>query len=111
MGSFEGMRVQRAAAASFEADCEAGFAATRAVADAILYEGYLLYPYRRSSGKNRVRWQFGVLVPRAWARAHGLEDTGVAGSVESWWQQTECLLRAPEDAVVAIRLRFLQLQS
>ncbi|OLT17011.1 hypothetical protein BJF79_18050 [Actinomadura sp. CNU-125] len=87
-----------------------GFESVRAVADAILYEGYLLYPYRRSSGKNRVRWQFGVLTPRSWADAHGLDDTSVAGSAESWWQQTECLLEAPEDATVTCRLRFLQLQ-
>ena len=31
----------------------------RAIADAVLYEGYLLYPYRASSSKNRSRWQFG----------------------------------------------------
>ncbi|MGV0834738.1 hypothetical protein [Mycolicibacterium thermoresistibile] len=35
----------------------------RAVADAVLYEGYLLYPYRASSRKNQTRWQFGVLGP------------------------------------------------
>ena len=35
----------------------------RAVADAVLYEGYLLYPYRASSSKNQSRWQFGVLGP------------------------------------------------
>ncbi|QKG26973.1 hypothetical protein [Actinomadura verrucosospora] len=89
----------------------AGFEHARAVADAILYEGYLLYPYRRSSGKNRVRWQFGVLVPPAWAEAHGLDDTGVAGSAEASWQQTECLIEAPEDAVVHGRVRFLQVQK
>ena len=85
-------------------------AGAEAVADAILYEGYLLYPYRRSSGKNRVRWQFGVLVPPAWAQAHGLVDSGVAGSAESPWQQTECLVEAPDMATVRIRLRFLHLQ-
>ncbi|MFU8871622.1 hypothetical protein [Micromonospora sp. SL4-19] len=88
----------------------AGFGSAEAVAEAILYEGYLLYPYRRSSGKNRVRWQFGVLVPPAWGEAHGLVDSGVAGSAESPWQQTECLMEAPETAVVRVRLRFLQLQ-
>lgn len=87
-----------------------GIDGAEAVADAILYEGYLLYPYRRSSGKNRVRWQFGVLVPPAWARAHGLVDTGVAGSAESPWQQTECLVEAPDTATIRIRLRFLHLQ-
>jgi len=37
----------------------------RKVADAILYEGYLLYPYHRSSQKNQLRFQFGVLMPPA----------------------------------------------
>ena len=39
------------------------FAAARAVADAVLYEGYVLYPYRASARKNQLRWQFGVLAP------------------------------------------------
>jgi len=86
------------------------FDGARAVADAILYEGYLLYPYRRSSGKNQVRWQFGVLSPRPWVEARGPVDTSVAGSAESWWQQTDCLLEAPDDATISLRLRFLQLQ-
>ncbi|MGW5666799.1 hypothetical protein [Micromonospora sp. NPDC003776] len=86
------------------------FDGAEAVADAILYEGYLLYPYRRSSVKNRVRWQFGVLVPPAWGEAHGLVDSGVAGSAESSWQRTECLMEAQDTAIVRIRLRFLQLQ-
>lgn len=93
-----------------EASVPAGLAAAQAVADAILYEGYLLYPYRRSSGKNRVRWQFGVLTPRAWTEARGPVDTGVAGSAESWWQRTECLLEASGDATVHCQVRFLQLQ-
>jgi hypothetical protein len=84
----------------------------RAVADAVLYEGYVLYPYRKSSGKNRVRWQFGVLAPQPWLAGQGpCDDTSVAGSVESWFQQTECLLAAPPHAEVTARLRFLQLQA
>jgi hypothetical protein len=79
-----------------------------AVADAVLYEGYLLYPYRHSSGKNRVRWQFGVLVPRDWALAHGLGAGGISGAAESWWQQTECLVEA--GTRVELRLRFLHVQ-
>ncbi|HKS50021.1 MAG TPA: hypothetical protein VJT49_33920 [Amycolatopsis sp.] len=86
------------------------FEAARAVADAILYEGYLLYPYRRSSGKNRVRWQFGVLTPRSWLAPAAERDTGVAGSADAWRQWTECLLEAHEDATVHMRLRFLQIQ-
>ncbi len=41
----------------------------RQVADAVLYEGYLLYPYRASAGKNQSRWQFGVLGPPGAAAA------------------------------------------
>jgi hypothetical protein len=88
-----------------------GLGNAQAIADAILYEGYLLYPYRRSSGKNRVRWQFGVLVPPAWAQARGLTDDGVAGSAESWWQQTECLIEPADRDIVTVRLRFLQIQE
>lgn len=91
-------------------DTASAMAEACAVADAVLYEGYLLYPYRRSSAKNRVRWQFGVLAPRAWAEAGGPVAPGVSGSVESWQQQTECLLRARPDAVVCVRVRYLQTQ-
>src|SRR3954453_8503719 len=90
--------------------CPAGFAAARAVADAVLYEGYLLYPYRRSSGKNRVRWQFGVLAPRSWIEAAGPTVPTVAGAADAWQQRTECLLEAAPDARVFVRWRFLQLQ-
>ncbi len=48
----------------------------RRVADAVLYEGYLLYPYRASSRKNQTRWQFGVLGPPGAAEAGiGEDDT------------------------------------
>jgi hypothetical protein len=80
------------------------------LADAVLYEGYLLYPYRRSSAKNRVRWQFGVLAPRPWIAEHGWDDGGVAGSVESWYQQVECLVDATPRVTLRVRLRFLQSQ-
>ncbi|MFF9087559.1 hypothetical protein ACF1BE_14265 [Streptomyces sp. NPDC014991] len=82
-----------------------------AVADAVLYEGYLLYPYRRSSAKNRIRWQFGVLLPRNWVERDGPVTPGIAGSADSWYQQTECLLRVQgDDAVVRVRVRYLQMQ-
>jgi hypothetical protein len=89
----------------------AAFERVRPVADAVLYEGYLLYPYRRSSPKNRVRWQFGVLAPRPWAERNGPVTPSVAGSTESWFQQTECLLQREgdiADAVVRARVRYLQ---
>jgi hypothetical protein len=88
----------------------AGWESARAVADAVLYEGYLLYPYRRSSAKNRVRWQFGVLAPRGWVEARGPVKETVAGSADAWRQRTECLLETGEHARLLVRLRFLQPQ-
>ena len=88
----------------------AGCESARLVADAVLYEGYLLYPYRTSSEKNRVRWQFGVLAPRDWIEARGPARETVAGSADTWRQRTECLLEAGASAWVRVRLRFLQLQ-
>jgi hypothetical protein len=73
----------------------------RKVADAILYEGYLLYPYRRSSQKNQIRFQFGVLMPPAY---RAIDDCEPSAS------QTECLIECPDDAEVRILVRFLQLQ-
>jgi len=73
----------------------------RTVADAVLYEGYLLYPYRATSRKNQVRWQFGVLGPPGAAAAGVGEESGLA---------TDCLVRGADDAQVTVRLRFLQVQ-
>src|SRR3954453_14420256 len=42
----------------------------RRIADAVLYEGYLLWPYRRSALKNQRRWTFGGVFPPAWTAAH-----------------------------------------
>ena len=53
-----------------------GWDRARTIADAVLYEGYLLYPYRASSAKNQSRWQFGVLGPPGAAEAaFGEDDT------------------------------------
>ena len=41
----------------------------RAIADAALYEGYVLWPYRRSAMKNAQRWTCGGVYPRAHAEA------------------------------------------
>ena len=77
--------------------------AARAVADAVLYEGYLLYPYRASAAKNRSRWQFGVLGPPAAASPAFAEDPRMAMG---------CLLSpAVRAGSVTIHLRFLQLQA
>lgn len=74
----------------------------RAVADAVLYEGYLLYPYRASSQKNQARWQFGILGPPGAAEAGAGEDPGMSA---------DCLLSPGPHADVEIHLRFLQLQT
>ena len=71
------------------------------VADAVLYEGYLLYPYRGSAQKNRARFQFGVLVPPAF---RAVDDCERAAS------QTECLVECGDDAEVLVVVRFLQMQ-
>ncbi|MEV5428140.1 hypothetical protein [Streptomyces sp. NPDC052701] len=107
--------VERAVAAADAAVAPSGpggdFDRLSAVADAVLYEGYLLYPYRRSSPKNRVRWQFGVLFPRDWVERDGPVVPGVSGSADSWYQRTECLLRVRQpQAVVRVRVRYLQMQ-
>jgi hypothetical protein len=79
----------------------ANLAHARKVADAILYEGYLLYPYHRQAQKNRARFQFGVLMPPAYA---AVDDCELSAS------QTECLVECPDDAQVRVLARFLQLR-
>jgi hypothetical protein len=76
-------------------------AGARLVADAILYEGYLLYPYRGSARKNQSRFQFGVLMPPGYRT---VDDCEPAAS------QTECLLECPAGAEVSVVVRFLHLQ-
>ena len=44
------------------------------IVHALLYEGYILYPYRASSVKNRMRFNFGVLYPRQYAEAQSEAD-------------------------------------
>ena len=78
------------------------FELARKVADAVLYEGYLLYPYRASAAKNQARWQFGVLMPRLWSE-HGPD--------EPWATRTECLLEPEEATTVRVLVRFLHVQA
>lgn len=60
------------------------------IANALLYEGYMLYPYRPSALKNRQRWNFGVIAPGA-------------------YMQTECVATGADSAALEIKVRFLQL--
>lgn len=71
------------------------------IAEAVLYEGYMLYPYRPSSVKNQQRWNFGVLCPRSYCELQ-------QGS-ESWMMQTECLVRATASTQLIAKIRFLQI--
>jgi hypothetical protein len=71
------------------------------IAGALLYEGYMLYPYRRSAVKNRQRFNFGVVYPEAHSRAEAGGDPCE--------MQTECLLRAGPTTRVDVTVRFLHL--
>ena len=67
----------------------------------MLYEGYVLYPYRASARKNQLRWQFGVLAPPAYAAAEGSERSSM---------RTEVVVDPGGDARVSVRIRCLQVQ-
>src|SRR5207248_1975349 len=72
------------------------------IADAVLYEGYLLYPYRQSALKNRTRWTFGVVYPREYSEANG--------GIEPWTMHTECLVEGQADEIsLDVSIRFLHL--
>ena len=71
------------------------------IAAAVLYEGYLLYPYRASAIKNRQRWNFGVLYPPVYVEQQFGSDASR--------MHTECLLRGYPEAQAVIRVRFLHL--
>jgi hypothetical protein len=78
-----------------------GWDRARAVADAVLYEGYLLYPYRATSDKNRSRWQFGVLGPP------GAEQAGLG---ENASLSAQILVEPRGEPRLSGVVRFLQLQ-
>ncbi|HTQ92313.1 MAG TPA: hypothetical protein VMK84_22750 [Streptosporangiaceae bacterium] len=73
----------------------------RNIADAVLYEGYILYPYRASAQKNQSRWQFGVVMAPGYAAA----DPSEASSTRA-----ECVLEHTGQPAVRVLLRFLQVQ-
>jgi len=75
------------------------------IANAVLYEGYILYPYRASAVKNRQRWNFGAVYPLAFSTAQG----HATESVDAWTMQTECLVTTSDRASVDVKVRFLHL--
>jgi hypothetical protein len=72
--------------------------AVRRIADAVLYEGYILWPYRRSALKNQRRWTFGGVYPEGHSDAHP-DDAAV--------MRTQCLVEGPPEAMVDVGVRFL----
>ncbi len=70
------------------------------VARALLYEGYVLYPYRPSV-KNQQRWTFGGVYPPSWSEAQDGTDPCV--------MQTQCLIETGETAQLHVKIRFLHL--
>ena len=77
--------------------------AVEAIANAVLYEGYMLYPYRPSSVKNRQRFNFGIIHPRAWSESQTGSDI--------WTMQTECLVEGSLFTALELQVRFLQLMN
>ena len=70
------------------------------IVNALLYEGYILYPYRASSRKNRQRFTLGRIYPRAYSAAQD--------DAEPFVMQTECLLqRRAEMPALEVNVRFL----
>jgi hypothetical protein len=75
------------------------------IVKAVLYEGYMLYPYRPSAVKNRQRFNFGVVYPRAYSEAQG------GNSTDAWKMQTECLVLGDAQTQCAVRVRFLRMAT
>jgi hypothetical protein len=73
--------------------------AVKKIAEAVLYEGYILWPYRRSTIKNQQRWTFGGVYPRTYSEARGEDDP--------WTMQTQCLVLGDEGSTVEVKVRFL----
>jgi len=73
--------------------------AVKKIAEAVLYEGYILWPYRRSAQKNQQRWTFGGVYPRAYSESRGEDDP--------WIMQTQCPLSGDEQSTIEVRVRFL----
>jgi hypothetical protein len=73
----------------------------RTIADAVLYEGYILYPYRASAQKNQSRWQFGVAMSPGYSALDPSERS---------FLQTECVFEHTGQPTVEVMVRFLQVQ-
>ena len=73
------------------------------IADAILYEGYNLFPFRKSSLKNQKRFNFGIVSPKCWAENR---------TNNAFFQQTEVLIFSKDrDFNISMKIRFLQVED
>src|SRR4051794_31199878 len=70
------------------------------IVKAVLYEGYILYPYRPSV-KNRQRWTFGGIYPAAYCEAQSSGDNSS--------NQMECLVQGNPESILEVAVRFLHL--
>jgi hypothetical protein len=70
------------------------------VVQAVLYEGYILYPYRPSV-KNHHRWTFGGLYPRSYSESQPAGD--------AWSLQTQCIVVGNAATTLETKVRFLHL--
>jgi hydrogenase maturation protease len=84
-----------------ETDLDLRFAGSAAVAEAVCWEGHVLYPYRASAAKNRFRWQWGVLVPPLME----------AGSAERSRARVELVAEVLPGARIHVRARGLLVQA
>lgn len=73
------------------------------IADAVLYEGYMLYPYRASSVKNKQRFNWGALAPKRYSDAQN--------GTEAWEMQTEVLMAGDRNSELRVIVRFLHLTN
>ena len=70
-----------------------------ALTRALLYEGYSLYPYRKSALKNAQRWFFGGVYPPAYAAANPGDPAAVSAQM---------LLEGSDATTLELEIRFLQ---
>ncbi|MGI8813280.1 MAG: hypothetical protein ACR2IH_12250 [Pyrinomonadaceae bacterium] len=77
------------------------FQSVENIANAVLYEGYMLYPYRASSVKNRQRFNWGAVVPQSYSEAQN--------GTEAWEMQTQCLAIGTDSSTLTVKVRFLRL--
>lgn len=73
----------------------------RQIAYSVLYEGYLLWPYRRSAPNSQQRWAFGGVFPQPYSTDRSADDP--------WQMQTQCLLEASPETTVDVEVRFLHM--